>query len=699
MKPTYPYPTLLLVAAVFLVVSAGCSSLQSEPNSSSKSSGTGEKSPSKAQTHRAQINSIGLQSIITFERNPTSSILIPIEGFHLRENPAGGNASSRTENITVQVIGTVPAVPDIDYKLVWGDSKKNSAPNTADTDLAYVQLEPNYVAKLKAHDRLRIIAAVHRQATEVKSGLLETQNFPESTAIAHREFTVYDVETYRNEVAKARVPAHDIQAFPIPEKEVQYLFGPLVAKSYFVMRLTLRNTSDTDKLVNSGLISATGRAIVEPANRYQPTFTVPVTLSPQGPIQVYAILDDQTPWRRRPWVFRSLEFIGALSSTAVTTFTHTPTDLVKGTALFTGVVIPESQKLWPDDWPGYKRNLVTFAMPELTKIPRQSTSSPKYLFFPKRELELFVSDQSLFEKLSITKSIAGIPWRTSEDSAKPVVRIVSIGFDSLDIPFENALEPGQISLATRIGRLNDQLETQIDKLTQFKNRLEAANKLTNKDDAFVLGSATLGRLRASRNALQETFNVISSKSPNDIILGLPVDANESIKAAEYDSLKQALQNLIFVVESMVDLTDSSSGLYHSILTDTSKAAFSLDALKHLEKNVSRTAAVDVLTYSNSLYSEAKINAINHRLEASQSLLAFIESAARTLTGQELLSMLSSIGKKEGKTGKEERSLIFSLYATLKAQRNIPALPQFDGLGFQKIADRYFQELSAIEREN
>lgn len=622
---------------------------------------------------RPRINSIGLQSIITFETStltkPTK-ILIPIEGAHLRE-PANPGAV----NLAVQVVGTVPALPKIDYELVW-PSQPGEPGSRADSELAYVQLNPDYVAKLKAHDRLRIIAAINRPAI---AGTAGSHKFDETTAIAHREFTLYDVDTFRREVASARVPAHDIQAFPMPEKEVDYLFGPLVKRSYYVVRLTLRNTTGADKLVNSGLISATGRAIVTPSDKRQPTFTVPVTLSPQGPVQVYAILDDQTAWRKRPWVFRSLEFIGALGAVAVTTFPATPPDLAKGSTLFTGVFVPEMQKLWPDSWPGYKRNLVTFSMPELTKIPRQSTTAPKYLFFPKRELELFVSDQALFEipGLPLLKKL---PFRTSADDTKPTVRIVSLGFDSLDIPFENVVEPGQVSLASQLARVGERLEVRVGELTSFKHRLAAA--AGTKEDAMVVDQVSKKQITASLTAITAARDAIKGKSETEVITDIAAGTEGEPKKS-FTELKEALEGLVKVAENLAGFTKPESDLYKSALTDSSDAAFSLAALDKLRRSTIKEATADVLAYSESRSGQDKVDTVKQRLEASEALTKFITTAATLLTDQSLLTALDAI-KTSGKADKAQRALINSVYATLKQARTVPVIPEFDPEGYAKL---------------
>ena len=205
--------------------------------------------------------------------------------------------------------------------------------------------------------------------------------------------TLYDVNDDRH-VLDGLVPIGDIDAFPLPETEASYLFGPLITKDYFVVKLTLRNSGSQDKLVNVGMISASGSALVEPEDPSKPIYTVPITIPPQSPIQVYSILDSQAEYQPRSWVFRSLQFVGTLGAAAVTSYTHVPSYASKGVALYSGALVPALETLVPDTWPGYERNLVNSSLPELVKVPKLSTTTPKYIFFSEKDIELVVSDPS-----------------------------------------------------------------------------------------------------------------------------------------------------------------------------------------------------------------------------------------------------------------------------------------------------------------
>src|SRR5262249_29033136 len=160
----------------------------------------------------------------------------------------------------------------------------------------------------------------------------------------------------------------DMMAFPLPDHEIDSMFGPYVRNRYFVVRLSIRNTTADAKLISTGMIRAEGRAIVEPENNEQPSYTVPVSIAPQSLDQIYTILDDEGVEMPRAWTFRSLEFIGALGSAWNAAFSNS-LRVSKNLGLLTGVFIPEAQKLSPDRWPGYKRNIVQFAMPDLIKVP------------------------------------------------------------------------------------------------------------------------------------------------------------------------------------------------------------------------------------------------------------------------------------------------------------------------------------------
>lgn len=255
---------------------------------------------------------------------------------------------------------------------------------------------------------------------------------PPILSSATREFVFYSVEDYRNKVVSTRVPIHDISAYPLPADETAKLFGSLVADLYFVVRLSIRNTDSEDRLVSTGMIKATGRALVnhapEPdAERTLPTYSVPVEIVPQSREHVYTIVANGRKDETRDIVFRSLEFTGALASAYVSAF-DVAADVAKALTIGTGIAIPQAQKLWPDQVPEHLSNIVNYTMPDLIKVPKKSVIGHRYLFFSKGDLQGVVSDPEYAKRLL-----------EAPDSDGP--KVVYLAFDALDIPYE-VIAPG-----------------------------------------------------------------------------------------------------------------------------------------------------------------------------------------------------------------------------------------------------------------
>jgi hypothetical protein len=181
------------------------------------------------------------------------------------------------------------------------------------------------------------------------------------------------------------------------------------------------------------MIRASGTAMVEPANPIEPAFAVPVTVAPHSLQQVYSILTDEEVEQPRSRLFRGLEFVGALAAAAQGTFSF-GAQAAKNVALFTGIVVPEGKKLWPDRWPGYQRNLVNYAMPDLLKVPSGSVVDHKFLFFSKKDVDGLISDANLFtvtDDTGVSRPISG-----ERAGAKPKTFVISLAFDTLDVRFE-----------------------------------------------------------------------------------------------------------------------------------------------------------------------------------------------------------------------------------------------------------------------
>ncbi|MEO5341706.1 MAG: hypothetical protein H7837_14545 [Magnetococcus sp. MYC-9] len=299
---------------------------------------------------------------------------------------------------------------------------------------------------------------------------------PEYQAFGVGKFLVRDVASFRKEEQAKRFPFSDITATPLSPKEAHYLFGPLVAENYFVVKMALRNTTAHQRVLTTGMIRASGMALVEPAEGsaaeshareqetpsplgaepnanadvppklYAKRFTLPITVSPLGLTQIYKIMDDTYPHQGRSVFFRFFDFFGTLASTAATTYTAS-VDLVKGLGLLTGAVRPGLDKAWHDSWPTFRSNVVEFGMQDLVKVGKNSEVSQKFIFFSKNTIQAQLQDPSFFGRFSDTK-VGGLPlmgndWYNAfipsderEQPELPKAAVVSLFFNQLDIPFE-----------------------------------------------------------------------------------------------------------------------------------------------------------------------------------------------------------------------------------------------------------------------
>lgn len=415
---------------------------------------------------RPRIHNIGLQAVLTFEGKPQDgapprgdrkrAVRIPFDGRDL---------FPRCVNVDVLITGTVPLSEKAWNEDFYVRKPLDDRVESGNADGGDVVLKEPLLDRLKSGDRLTVQIIVSGRRA------FEADEKKRVVSFATRTFTMYEVNEYRANVLKGQVPLQDIRAFPLPETEVEKLFGPLISQSFFVVRLSIANREGDARLISTGMITASGRAIVEPVpdsetGETSVSFTVPVSVVPSSLQQTYAILDDEEVNQPRAVIFRTLEFVGALASAATATFSFS-LDVAKGIGLLTGVAIPEGKKWAPDRWPGYKKNVVNFAAPDLLKVPANTIADHKLLFFSKKDIELLIADQNLFakaEKLDRTSFF----WFGPYGSQAPKVRVVSIAFDNLDIRFEKVFEIAKLTVQDRVAALLESLPKQIALLSTLE---------------------------------------------------------------------------------------------------------------------------------------------------------------------------------------------------------------------------------------
>jgi len=379
---------------------------------------------------RPRIHSVGWSATFTFESaqsaRPTGAgkraVRIPVEGFDL-DPPC--------TSIDVTIEGTVPlsrgSAADFDLTKTSDDQKDG---------LNIILLEP-FIDRLQTGDKVAIkVMASNKFMPPGDRKAAGEQNKYRLKSVVRRVFVAYETETYRREVLRSRISPDDINAFPLPENDAKALFGPLIARNYFVVRVSVRNTRNDAKVISTGMIRATGTAMIDSKVDAGPMFSVPISVVPHSLKQIYTVLTDEESDQPRHRIFRSLEFVGALAAGAQGVFNF-GAQAAKNVALFAGIVVPEGKKLWPDRWPGYQRNIVNYAMQDLVKVPANSVIDHKFLFFSKKELDGLVSDPNLFKTLDPAEQ--AFSWMKSGDrrsNAKPDAFVIALAFDTLDIRFE-----------------------------------------------------------------------------------------------------------------------------------------------------------------------------------------------------------------------------------------------------------------------
>ncbi len=371
---------------------------------------------------------------------------------------------------SVHVGSLVPALAGRDYEIraaQRGDKVAN-VDQPLSSDMLLVSLKANFVKRLQDKDDVTV---------SVDAADCSGQH----RAFGIGKFLVRNTKFFRDEEQKNRFPFSDITATPLSFKEAHYLFGPLVAENYFVVKLALRNTSKQQRILTTGMIRVSGMALVEPADdsaaskesaegtamatigggstsntekqqeqnpKKTKRFTLPITVSPLGLTQLYKIMDDTYPHHGRSVFFRTFDFFGAVASAAASPFGASG-DLVRGLSLMTGSIRPGLDKAWHDSWPVYRSNVVEFGMQDMVKVVQNAELSQKFIFFSKNTIQAQLQDPAFFGQFAEAKATtsnlplltndwynAFIPKDEREQPVLPKASAVSLFFNQLDIPFE-----------------------------------------------------------------------------------------------------------------------------------------------------------------------------------------------------------------------------------------------------------------------
>ncbi len=506
------------------------------------------------------------------------------------------------------------------YSLV--SKPKDDRLESGNADSGTVILKEELISRLKTGDKVTVQIVVSER--DVYRG----QEKRRVVTYATRTFTMYSVEDYREKILKNQIAIQDIRAFPLPETEINKLFGPLISRNFFVVRLSVINRENEVKIISTGMITASGRAIVEPLadpdeRNIAPSFTVPVTIVPSSLQQTYAIMDDEEVNQIRPRNFRILEFTGALLTAGTAAF-GSSLAIAKGVGLFTGVVIPEGKRAIPDRWPGYKRNIVNFAAPDLLKVPGNTIADHKLLFFSKKDIELIVADQNLFANAEeIYNDDVGVFVPSKPNG--PKVKIISIAFDNLDIRFEKVFDSGVLTLRQRVAAL----------VAALPKRVE---RVVNLDTQWVQGGRFGGTTitQADWKNFNDLFNPAKQ---GDGLRAKYNDALDTLADTDRSDLEPAVGDdldRLSAVLATFNPKGNTSGYRADLIANQD---FGLNAL-----NVSQAKLNDLakVLAAGPDPIESDVAAIEKTLQLNQKALDFYETAAQILNNNELLQKAAQL---------------------------------------------------------
>ncbi len=108
-----------------------------------------------------------------------------------------------------------------------------------------------------------------------------------------RTFTLFTSQVYRDTVLSHQIEEQNITAYPLNYAQSRDSFGDYVATHYYPVRLTLRNPSEQDQIIQLGAVTAQGRILVaSDTTNSGPMFSVPVSLAPVSAQNIYSLVKD-----------------------------------------------------------------------------------------------------------------------------------------------------------------------------------------------------------------------------------------------------------------------------------------------------------------------------------------------------------------------------------------------------------------------
>lgn len=426
-------------------------------------------------------------------------------------------------------------------------------------------------------------------------------NEPQGTLLASeaRTFVLFTPQDYRTLVLARQIEIQNITAFPLPEKEAVKLFGKFVGQNFYALRLTLTNPSDKDQIVSLGMIKAYGRALVATDASVGPPFTKPIDVAPQSQQQVYTMVQNGKSDLPREWIFRSLDLAGALA-TAIGPAFGASQDYIKAVAIATGTGLPGLKTLWVDKVPFHLQNIVNFAMPDLVKVPKGGSVDGKYLFFSKDRLQGVLQDPLLRYKEKHLK-----PGKAFDFSAS----VVSLSFDTLQIPFENITSSAEGALADKVADLKSRAGMTANLYTVIRSEWSATGGsiggLTAPDFNKLQGALTSAI--TSADALKSYTNQTELKT--------------NLRAWQTNTALLKPGNL-------------AGQLFDSPTIGSLALSACISSLVQVEQGMLQSKPA-------SLY-EGTVKGVEKTVQAAEARLAFVQAVAETIAQKSLWSVLEEV---------------------------------------------------------
>jgi hypothetical protein len=453
-----------------------------------------------------------------------------------------------------------------------------------------------------------------------------------------RHFTLRKVDEFRTSVLASMVPYNDLRAFPMSSEVVEEVFGDHIDENYYAIAIRIFNRTPIDKVITSGMITAHGQLVaLSPRDLKDPILVMPVQISPVQSTLAYTNVDAMRNYTGRNITFRFLSFVGALATGASEAFAFN--DTWRSTvSLFTGIAIPEGQKLWPDPTSEHLANIVTFGMPDTVKVA-PGASAGGVLFFAKRELHSMIGQA---EFLKFTKTTALNPKHLKQAEVRlehPPQFIASLEVNSLNVFFENAISPEELE------RLSQRREL-------FGGTQQAGAKRSVREarrEASELGEDILKQLAKVADVTSKLGGLPITSDPGSPTL-------ETLAPEKYglhplgETVKQLAEVGGKITDAVADLTDERTAVLEACKSvEALLGAYEVaDAADEARARTSLETALAQLQVAVAKLRAGAVSPLGERIDEGRKALARLDDALPTIQSEVEGLIRHEAGQREAK---------------------------------------------------